>query len=143
MLWNHFFDNKKKGQVFYTVHKIFHSMFWVSKRKSNDISRFCSFTKLIIIEENFSLGVLSRQDVMSCTWSQPRTGLLHRNFLSQPRHWEFRYIQYADPKMAGPSLIRPAIFGSAYCRIKNSIILHCINQYILRHLYHGYGNLCT
>ena len=27
------------------------------------------------------------------------------------------YLQYADPKMPGPSLIRPAIFGSAYCKL--------------------------
>ena len=27
----------------------------------------------------------------------------------------YKYIQYADPKMACPSLIRQAIFGSAYC----------------------------
>ena len=26
------------------------------------------------------------------------------------------HIQYEDPKMAGPSLIRHAIFGSAYCK---------------------------
>ena len=32
--------------------------------------------------------------------------------------WKFSdKLQYADPKMTGPSLIRPAIFESAYCKM--------------------------
>ena len=38
-------------------------------------------------------------------------------YLLLPYYTEFVCVQYADPKMACPSLIRQAIFGAAYCRV--------------------------
>ena len=52
----------------------------------------------------------------------------------------FVLLQYADPKMAGPSLIRPAIFGSAYCiqsripEIYFNNSLHVLSGIIKKHI---------
>ena len=71
----------------------------------------------------------------SSVWSQERIDfkLTLRNFsnsgcgelvmnFSPPLLHICIVVQYADPKMAGPSLIRPAIFGSAYCRVFENVI---------------------
>ena len=77
------------------------------------------------------LNTKSIQETKKCAISNPehiifylsiiRNKCLYLTNTSQFVFYKY-YVQYADPKMAGPSLIRPAIFGSAYCICWNEIV---------------------
>ena len=128
-------DIEKKWGVFKT--NKYHCKIW-QHYQFTEWHRFEPLYFLIWFCYNFLWFLVEESSV----WSQERIDfkLTLRNFsitgqgvvmnFSPPLLHICIVVQYADPKMAGPSLISPAIFGSAYCNWNREVLI-CLIFYVV------------